>query len=163
SVANAQFGRGGGGTINLTYKSGGRDYHGGLFEFLRNSEFDAKNYFDSKTLPIPKFRLNQFGRFIGGPLNPPRQDAKTLFFFDYQGQRVRQGQTYISSLPTAAYRTGDFSAPGTLLVFDPLTTSQNAAGQFTRQQFPGNNIPVSRIDAVGKNILNLYPQPNQPG
>ena len=163
SVANAQFGRGGGGTINLTYKSGGKDYHGGLFEFLRNSELDAKNYFDSKTLPIPEFRLNQFGGFIGGRVNPRSKDAKTFFFFDYQGQRIRQGQTYISSLPTAAYRAGDFSAPGTQLVFDPLTQTQNAAGQFVRQQFPGNVIPAARIDAVGKNLVNLYPQPNRPG
>src|SRR6266702_599901 len=129
SVANAQFGRGGGGTINLTYKSGGKDYHGGLFEFLRNSDLDAKNYFDSKTLPIPEFRLNQFGGFIGGRVNPWSKDAKTFFFFDYQGQRIRQGQTYISSVPVAAFRTGDFSA-APQLVFDPLTQPQTAAVQF---------------------------------
>ena len=140
SVANAQFGRGGGGTINLTYKSGGKDYHGGLFEFLRNSDLDAKNYFDSKILPIPEFRLNQFGGFIGGRVNPRAKDAKTFFFFDYQGQRIRQGQTYISSVPSAAFRTGDFSTAGVALVFDPLTTIQNTAGQFVRQQFPGNVI-----------------------
>jgi len=162
SVANAQFGRGGGGTINLTYKSGGRDYHGGLFEFLRNSDLDAKNYFDSKTAPIPEFRLNQFGGFVGGRVNPRSKDAKTFFFFDYQGQRIRQGQTYISSVPTPAFRTGDFSA-APQLIFDPLTQTQNAAGQFVRVQFPGNMIPANRIDAVGKNLINLYPAPNRPG
>jgi hypothetical protein len=162
SVANAQFGRGGGGTINLTYKSGGKDYHGGLFEFLRNSDLDAKNYFDSKTAPTPEFRLNQFGGFIGGRVAPWSKDPKTFFFFDYQGQRIRQGQTFISSVPTAAFRTGNFSTSSTL-VFDPLTTTQNAQGQYVRQQFPGNIIPPSRIDPVGQNIINLYPNPNLPG
>ena len=162
SVANAQFGRGGGGTINLTYKSGGREYHGGLFEFFRNSDLDAKNYFDSKTAPTPEFRLNQFGGFIGGRVNPRSKDAKTFFFFDYQGQRIRQGQTYLSSVPTAPFRIGDFSA-APQLVFDPLTQTQNAAGQFVRLQFPGNMIPANRIDPVGKNLINLYPDPNLPG
>ena len=161
SVANAQFGRGGGGTINLTYKSGGRDYHGGLFEFLRNSDLDAKNYFDSKTLPIPEFRLNQFGGFIGGRVNPRSKDAKTFFFFDYQGQRIRQGQTYISSVPTAAFRIGDFSA-APQLIFDPLTQTQNAAGQFVRLQFPGNMIPANRIDARGKKSHQSLPGSESP-
>jgi outer membrane receptor protein involved in Fe transport len=162
SVANAQFGRGGGGTINLTYKSGGKDYHGGLFEFLRNSDLDAKNYFDSKTAPIPEFRLNQFGGFIGGRVDPRSKDAKTFFFFDYQGQRVRQGQTYLNSVPIAAFRSGDFSA-APQLIFDPLMQTQNAQGQFVRVQFPGNVIPASRLDTVGKNLMNLYPDPNRPG
>ncbi len=162
SSANAQFGRGGGGTINLTYKSGGKDYHGGLFEFFRNSDLDAKNFFDSKSAPIPEFRLNQFGGFIGGRVNPRGKDPKTFFFFDYQGQRIRQGQTDLDSVPTAAFRNGDFSA-APQLVFDPLTTVQNAQGQYTRQQFPGNIVPASRIDPVGQNILNIYPAPNLAG
>jgi hypothetical protein len=162
SVANAQFGRGGGGTINLTYKSGGKDYHGGLFEFLRNSTFDAKNYFDKSTTPIPKFRLNQFGGFIGGRLNPRSKNPKTFFFFDYQGQRVRQGQTYVSSVPTVAIKNGDFSNVPQL-IFDPLTQQTNAQGQYVRQQFAGNVIPASRIDPVGRKIMALYPDPNSPG
>jgi hypothetical protein len=58
----------------LTYKSGGKDYHGGLFEFLRNSDLDAKPFSISKTAPIPEFRLNQFGGFIGGRVNPRAKD-----------------------------------------------------------------------------------------
>src|SRR5580704_3979462 len=154
SVGNAEFGRGGGGTINITYKSGGKDYHGGLFEFLRNSDLDAKNYFDSKTAPIPEFRLNQFGGFIGGRVDPRSKDPKTFFFFDYQGQRIRQGETYISSVPTAAFRTGNFSA-APQLVFEPLTQTQNAQGQYMRTQFPGNIVPANRIDPVGSNLINL--------
>ena len=162
SVANAEFGRGGGGTINITYKSGGKDYHGGVYEFLRNSDLDAKNFFDSKTAPIPEFRLNQFGGFVGGRVNPRAKDPKTFFFFNYQGQRIRQGQTYISSVPAAAFRTGNFSA-APQLVFDPLTETQNAQGQYVRQQFPGNIVPTSRIDPVGQNLINLYPAPTLQG
>jgi len=161
SVANAQFGRGGGATINLTYKSGGREYHGGLFEFLRNSDFDAKNYFDSKNAPIPEFRLNQFGGFVGGRVNPKSKDPKTFFFFDYQGQRIRQGQSYVSSVPLPAFKNGDFSASPSL-IFDPLTTTPSGSN-FARQQFPGNIIPAARIDPVGKNLIDLYPAPNAPG
>ena len=73
SVADVQSGRGGGGTVNLVYKSGTKDFHGGLYWFLRNSAFDAKNYFDRPTDPIPPFRMNQFGAFLGGPLLPKRE------------------------------------------------------------------------------------------
>ena len=162
SVSSAEFGRGGGGTINLTYKSGGAAYHGGLYEFLRNSDFDAKNYFDSKTAPIPKFRLNQFGVFVGGRVNPKARDPKTFFFFDYQGQYIEQGQTYVSTVPVAVFRTGDFSA-SSQKIYDPLTQTQNAQGQYVRSQFPGNIIPANRLNPVGQNLINLFPQPNLPG
>jgi len=156
SVANAQFGRGGGGTINLTYKSGTRDYHGGLFHFLRNSALDAKNFFDSPTAPKPPFRLNQFGGFLGGRLNPRAKDPKTFFFANYQGGRIRQAQTYVSNVPTDAFRNGDFSAAAQR-IFDPLTQRQTGVNQFVRDPFAANAIPAGRIDRVGRNILNLYP------
>jgi hypothetical protein len=162
SVANAQFGRGGGGTINLTYKSGGRDYHGGLFEFFRNSALDAKNFFDAASVPIPPFKLNQFGGFLGGRVNPRSKDPKTFFFFSSQGGFVRQAQTYVSNVPTAAFREGDFSA-APQRIYDPLTQRQTAPGQFDRQPFTNNRIPADRIDKVGRNILNLYPDPTSAG
>jgi hypothetical protein len=157
SVADVQSGRGGGGTVNLVYKSGSRDFHGGLYWFLRNSAFDAKNYFDRPNDPIPPFRMNQFGAFLGGPLLPSTRE-RTFFFLNYEGNRVRQAQTYISSVPTAAFRRGDFSA-FSRQIFDPLT--QRAQGNtFVRDQFPGNVIPANRLDRVGVNLLNLYPLPN---
>jgi hypothetical protein len=162
SVASAEFGRGGGGTINLTYKSGGLDYHGGLYEFFRNSHLDAKNYFDSAANPIPEFRLNQFGGFVGGRVNPKSRDPKTFFFFDYQGEYIRQGQTYISTVPTAAYRSGNFSGAAQT-IYDPLTQVRNAQGQYVRSAFSGNVIPANRLDPVGQNLINLFPQPNLPG
>lgn len=158
SVANAQFGHGGGGTINLTFKSGTKSFHGGVFEFFRNSALDAKNFFDSPKSPIPPFKQNQFGGTLGGRFIPWEKDPKTFFFVDYEGQRVRQAQTLISSVPTSAFRAGDFAA-APQKIYDPLTQMQSG-NTFTRQQFPGNRIPTSRLDRVGQNILNLYPLPN---
>lgn len=162
SVANAQFGRGGGGTINLTYKSGTRDYHGGLFYFLRNDNLDAKNFFDSPTAAKPPFHLNQFGGFFGGRLNPRAKDPKTFFFANYQGSRIRQAQTYVSNVPTQAFREGNFAA-APQRIYDPLTQRLNAQGQTERDPFPNNQIPANRIDPVGRNILGLYPAPTSAG
>ena len=94
SVSDAQFGRGGGGTVNLIYKSGTKDFHGNLYEFFRNSALDAKNYFDRATDPIPPFKQNQFGGTLGGPLLPWAKDKNTFFFVSYEGTRVRQAQTH---------------------------------------------------------------------
>ncbi len=159
SVSDAQFGRGGGGTVNLIYKSGSKDFHGNLFEFFRNSALDAKNYFDRPADPIPPFKQNQFGGTLGGPLLPWRHEKKTFFFLSYEGLRVRQAQTLISTVPTAEFRVGNFSAAPQKL-FDPLTQRQTGANQFTRDAFPGNRIPADRIDRAGRNLLNLFPLPN---
>jgi hypothetical protein len=159
SVSDAQFGRGGGGTVNLVYKSGSKDFHGNLFEFFRNAKLDAKNFFDRAEDPIPPFKQNQFGGTLGGPLFPWVANKRTFFFISYEGLRVRQAQTLISTVPTAAFREGDFSA-APQRIFDPLTQVQAGAGQFTRTAFPGNRIPSTRIDPVGRNLLNLFPLPN---
>ena len=158
SVSDAQFGRGGGGTVNLVYKSGSQDFHGNLFEFFRNAELDAKNYFDRASDPIPPFKQNQFGATLGGPLFPWAAEKNTLFFVSYEGMRVRQAQTLISTVPTAGMRDGDFS--GAPRIFDPLTQRQTAPGQFARDPFPGNRIPQNRISGTGRNLLNLYALPN---
>jgi hypothetical protein len=159
SVSDAQFGRGGGGTVNLVYKSGSKDFHGNLYEFFRNAKLDAKNYFDRASDPIPPFKQNQFGGTLGGPVFPWQANKSTFFFFSYEGTRVRQAQTLISTVPTAAFREGDFSA-APQRIFDPLTQRQTGTGQFTRDQFPGNRIPANRISTPGRNLLNLYPLPN---
>jgi len=161
SVADAQFGRGGGGTINLSYKSGTRDFRGGLFHFLRNARLDAKNFFDRPGDPIPPYKQNQFGGVLGGRLFPWVKEPKTFFFADYEGTRVRQSQTYTSSVPTAAFRQGDFSA-APQRIHDP-TTQRPQGASFARDQFLDNRIPAGRLDPIGRNVLNLYPLPNQPG
>ena len=159
SVSDAQFGRGGGGTVNLIYKSGSKDFHGNLYEFFRNSALDAKNYFDRATDPIPPYKQNQFGGTLGGPALPWTRENNTFFFLSYEGTRVRQAQTLISSVPTAAFRNGDFSA-APQRIFDPRTQTQTGPNQFVREAFPGNRIPLNRIDPVGRNLLNLFPLPN---
>jgi hypothetical protein len=162
SVADAQFGRGGGATINLTYKSGTKDFRGGVYEFLRNEQLDAKNFFDSAKDPIPPFKQNQFGAFVGGPMFPWRSEHRTFFFTDFEILKVRQAQTFLSSVPTPAYRQGDF-ATATNRIYDPLTQRTLADGSIVRDQFPDNRIPGDRLDTVGRNILNLYPAQNLPG
>jgi hypothetical protein len=159
SVSDAQFGRGGGGTINLTYKSGTTHFHGGAYEFLRNARLDAKNFFDRPDEKTPPFKQNQFGAFLGGPLLPWRAEKKAFFFANYEGARVRQAQTLISTIPTAAFREGDFSGVSQR-IFDPLTQREPAPGQFVRDPFLGNRIPANRLDPVGRNIVGLFPLPN---
>ncbi|MGD0620559.1 MAG: TonB-dependent receptor, partial [Bryobacteraceae bacterium] len=158
SGADARYGRGGGGTINLVFKSGTDQFHGDLFEFLRNSDLDAKNFFDKRK---PPFKMNQFGVTFGGPLLG-RRNPKTFFFVDYQGTRTDQGLTYISTVPTALERTGNFSALPQQ-IYNPLTTVQAANGTYSRTPFAGNIIPSGQISQVGQNLINLYPLPNLPG
>jgi hypothetical protein len=159
SVADAQFGRGGGGTVNLTFKSGTKDFHGDAFEFLRNASLDAKNFFDSPAAKIPPFKQNQFGGTLGGPLFPWAKEHRTFFFVDYEGTRVRQAQTLISSVPTFDFRQGDFSA-APQRIYDPLTQQAAPGGGFVRDPFPTNRVPANRMDPVGRNMLGLFPLPN---
>jgi hypothetical protein len=160
SVAPPEFGRGGA-NINIRLKSGTREFHGALFEFLRNSSLDAKNFFDPAAGTAPPFRMNQFGGVIGGPVLLPKLRDKTFFFFDYEGMRQRQAQTFLSSVPLPAFLKGDFSA-SPAKIYDPATTQASGA-TFTRTPFPNNVIPASRIDPVGANLLALFPAPNLPG
>lgn len=95
----------GGAVVNVVLKSGSNKLHGSVYEFARNSFFDAKNYFDDPTMPIAPFKQNQFGVSIGGPIIK----NKTFFFGDYQGTRIRESLTDISTVPLMAERTGDFS------------------------------------------------------
>lgn len=144
--ADARYGRGNAGTINLIYKSGTNQYHGEVFEFLRNSALDARNYFD--TAAKPGFRMNEFGATFGGPLLS-RQDPKTFFFADYSGQRTRQGLTYVDTVP-------DFTLTPTGYNFAAYT--QAIKNPVTGLPYTNNFIPLTdpTINATGANILNLY-------
>ena len=135
---SAEFGRSGGAVLNVTIKSGTNDLHGTIYEFLRNSKLDAKNFFDDPTQPIPPFKLNQFGFSVGGPVTIPKAyngKNRTFFFFDYQGTRIRTGRTFLASVPLPAWRNGDFS--GFRPIFDPNSTLVAADGTYApavRQQ-----------------------------
>jgi hypothetical protein len=127
--------------INVTTKSGSNQFHGAAFEFLRNSAFDAKNYFDKASLPIPGFRRNQFGGTLGGRIIKD----KLFFFANYEGLRQMQGQSLTATLPSTTWLQGNFSGTPTV-VYDPLSRVLNANGSVASSTpFPGNVIPANRI------------------
>ncbi len=99
SLYSAESGGGMGGQVHLVTKGGSNDWHGGLFEYVRNDIFDARTVFDGPELP--PFRLNQFGGNIGGPI----LKNKLFFFFNYEGLRQRKGSTYITQVPSALLRS----------------------------------------------------------
>jgi len=159
---SAEYNRGGPG-FNSTTKSGTNNLHGGVFEFIRNNIFDARNYF-SLTRAILK--RNQFGGDIGGPLTLGRLyqgKDKTFFFVDYEGQRLRQGLVESGTVPTSAQRGGDFSASGLNKIYDP-TTTQTVAGVTSRQQINCAGVPnvicPGLISPQAKAILAYYPTGN---
>ncbi|HYK88038.1 MAG TPA: TonB-dependent receptor [Acidobacteriota bacterium] len=120
SMYSAESGNGAGGQISLVSKSGSNDFHGGVFEYLRNSALDARTVFDGPTLP--PFRLNQFGGNFGGPI----VKSKLFFFVNYEGLRQRQGSTYTSQVPSALLRSQVMAtSPALKLVLDayPAGTS----------------------------------------
>jgi hypothetical protein len=155
SLYSAQF-SGGGGNVNVVTRSGSNTLHGSLWEFLRNSDLDARNFFDPKN--TSPFRLNQFGGTIGGPI---RRD-KIFYFANYEGLRKTKSVGQVFTVPTPAERNGNFA--GLASIYDPSTTVLTASGTYTRTPFANNVIPVSRMDPVSVAAFNLlYPLPNQPG
>jgi hypothetical protein len=117
STFSAEYGRNSGAITNIATRSGTNEYHGELFEFLRNSALDSRNFFERTPHPAP-FRRNQFGFNVGGPINLPhfgeggpifsyKGKNKTFFFFSYEGTRQRQGLTISGvTVPTDAQRAG---------------------------------------------------------
>ncbi|MCL5742378.1 MAG: TonB-dependent receptor [Acidobacteria bacterium] len=165
---DAEFGRFGGAMINVVTKSGTNQYHGSVYEFLRNSAFDANKYFSNMaSLGKPPYRYNQFGGTLGGPV----VKNKMFFFANYEGIRTSRPSPAITTAPTSLQRAGDFGKTfdqkGALIkIFDPYSTRADAAnpGKFIRTQFPNNVIPVSSFDKVSKNLLDAFvPLPNSPG
>lgn len=121
---SAEFGTRAGPTVLVTTKSGSNDYHGSLFEFVRNTDLDARADFDTTT---PKFNLNQIGGSFGGPI----RHNKTFFFLDGEQKYQREGITFTGLVPTAAMQSGDFTD-------DPY----------------GNNIPVNSTGGFVPQIVN---------
>ena len=175
-IADARFGLGAGANVNVVTKSGTNDFHGAVWEFLRNDRLDARNFFDYTGKP--PYRQNQYGLTFGGPVMLPRVNGRksgTYFFGYWEGFRARQGFTNFASVPTQAERNGDFSglltsqAAGTNAVggavyggqiLDPATTRM-VGNQYLRTPFSGNSIPMSRLDASSLLFLSkLYPIPN---
>ncbi|MEO7652353.1 MAG: carboxypeptidase-like regulatory domain-containing protein, partial [Bryobacteraceae bacterium] len=152
---SAEFGRYGGAVVNVSIKSGTNEIHGSLFEFLRNNALDANDFFNNRAgRKLPAFRQNQFGGTAGGPLIR----NKLFLFGSYQGTRVAQGVTAVSTVPTPAEHNGVFA----VAIFDPATT-RGAGANATRDAFPNNTIPASRFDPTGKRLVDVYPAPNLVG
>jgi Carboxypeptidase regulatory-like domain/TonB-dependent Receptor Plug Domain/TonB dependent receptor len=188
---SAEFGRAGGAVLNATMKSGTNDFHGVIWEFLRNDKLDANGYGNNlRGIPKAKYQQNQFGGALGGPI----WKNKTFFFGDFEGTRIRQGRSVTASVPTAAQRASGYTDFSDLItrqgnsvrgtdplgrvilrgtVFDPATTRQVTAGAmdpvtkmtairsgFVRDPFPGNIIPVERINPNAVKLMNLFPAEN---
>ena len=170
SVVNPQYGEFNGGVISFETKSGGNNFHGSAYEYLRNTLLNANNFFNNETgQPRPSFIQNQFGATLGGPF----KKEKAFFFASYEGYRLAQGVPNVGRVPTTAELGGDFRADGP--IFDPATIVRNAAGVVTSEkQFSCNGVanvicqpgtvgmgttidPTSNV--VG-NVVKYFPTPN---
>ena len=165
SNMSAEFGYGSS-TVNVSIKSGTNSLHGAGWEFLRNDAMDARLFFATRKPPL---RRSQFGANAGGPVWIPKLyngRDRTFWFFNYEGLRLRQGQSFAPSVPTARMRTGDLSELPNI-IYDPATTvpDPNRPNGFIRQPFPGNVIPAGRIDPIAGFFMNpdWIPLPLQPG
>src|SRR5262249_46497960 len=139
---SAEFGRAAGGVISVSIKSGTNQWHGSAFEFLRNDALDASDFFANRSgLRRPPLRYNQFGGTVGGPV----WRNHTFFFASFQGTRNHRSNTITTTVPLPEMVQGRF---GSVTIYDPL---QVVGGQ--RQPFPGNVIPESRMDLVGRQIV----------
>src|SRR5215475_2789471 len=158
---DAEQGAAGGAAVNVTIKSGTNQLHGVLFERNQNNNMTAVNYF-SHTSPLNKNIFNQYGFAVGGPIWIPKLvhgKNKLFFFADYQGTKRRQySQSTNLTLPTAAMRTGDFSATG-VTIYDPLTGNADGTG---RTPFANNVIPSNRIDPAANTMTALLPTLTRP-
>ena len=154
STYSAEFGRSPGAQINIATKAGNNQVHGVLYEYLRNDDLDAKNFFD-RPGPIPGYKRNQYGASIGGPI----KKNKTFYFGNFEQARVRQGITKVATEPTTAMKNGDFSALP-VIIYDPTSLHTGANGVLMRNPFVGNIIPSGDISPAGRAVLGLYPAPN---
>lgn len=170
SSYSAEYGRSGGGIVNMIMMSGTNHFHGTAFEFYQNAVLDANTYFANlHGHPLGGFGQHQFGGSLGGPVWIPKVykgKNKTFFFVSYEGYRIAATNNFTTTVPTAAERTGDFSAlvnqnGQPITIYNPSTTTTTPP--YTRQPFPGNIIPAQDIDPVAQKILNYYPLPNTQG
>ncbi|HKA01980.1 MAG TPA: carboxypeptidase regulatory-like domain-containing protein, partial [Candidatus Solibacter sp.] len=149
---SAKYGMNAGGVVNVVTKSGTNQLHGSAFEFVRNSAFNARNYFAPE---VDHLKRNQFGGTIGGPI---RRD-KTFFFFGYQGTTLRNTSSNQATVPTAANLKGDFTA---LLDANNPANPQHAVisviDPTTGKAFPGNIIPLDRLDPAALALEKMLPQ-----
>lgn len=148
----AEFGRFNGGVVNVATRSGSNTIHGSLFEYLRNEDLNARNYFAAAApAPKPEYRRNVYGATLGAPILHDH-----LFFFgDYQGIKALIGRTLISTIPTVNERQGIFT--GVSHIYNPATTTYNGSS-YTRQEFAGDVI-TTPLDPAAIALLARFPTP----
>ena len=152
STFSAEFGQAAGAVVNVTLKSGTNQYHGSMWEYLRNSFFDATPYFQVAGQK-PNYTQNQFGATFGGPIIKDR----TFFFASWQSLQSVNVAPQLATVPTLSQRDGIFSTP----IYEPASTIANPNGKgYVRTPFPDNTIPASDWDPVATKLLALYPLPN---
>jgi hypothetical protein len=177
-----EFGQVGGGMFNVTMKSGTNQFHGTAYDYFVNEVLNAGNPFtnDPAGNPRPRARRNDYGFTAGGPVWIPKiynGHDKTFFFFSFeQFRETTVVNNQFQTVPTAAYRAGNFATAMTPriigtdptgaqmlegMVYDPSST-RTVNGLQVRTQFPGNVVPVSRFDPVSAKIIALFPQPVGP-
>jgi hypothetical protein len=154
----ASLGRASGANTNVVLKSGTNEFHGAGYEFLRNSAFNARNFFDTS---VGHLAYNYFGGNIGGPI----KKNKLFFFGDFLRVTDHEANTNTGTIPPSSWRTGDLSSgltlsSGAVVVYDPRTGNPDGTN---RTPFGGNIIPGNRISPIAQKILSLVPAPNLAG
>ncbi|MEK7405278.1 MAG: TonB-dependent receptor [Acidobacteriota bacterium] len=168
---DASIGHTAGALVNLSLKSGTNELHGEAHWFVRNRFFDTPTLFQKRAgQKIPSYQDHRYGLSLGGPVKLPRLyngKNKTFWFYLWEKNKVQSPDDWVNTVPTPAMRRGDLSALLTLgsnyQTYDPFTTQAEAGGRFSRQPFPNNIIPASRLDPVAQKIMTYWPLPNQPG
>lgn len=164
---SAEYGQAQGAVINLVTKGGGNDFHGNLFEFLRNDSLNANDWFSNRA-GIPRAPLSYHN--FGGNFNGPIVKNRAFFFWSEEWRRERRGTGPLTArVPTAQERVGDFSGAIRTgpIPFDPLTCTTDSNGNRVFdaahcQPFPGNVIPVNRRSPAGLALMSIFPLPNNP-
>ncbi|HZQ54968.1 MAG TPA: carboxypeptidase regulatory-like domain-containing protein [Bryobacteraceae bacterium] len=162
----AEYGHASGGVMMFVAKSGTNQLHGSAYEFVRNTDFDANDWFSNRAgKPRQIYKQNDFGFTVGGPVYIPKVyhgKNKTFFFFSYEGFRNRNGATNATAtVPTSEMYNGDFSNWITntgkqIPIYDPTTQVVGSNGSVTRAQFPGNKIPVSLFNPTSVQALKVF-------
>ncbi|MGP8247792.1 MAG: TonB-dependent receptor [Bryobacteraceae bacterium] len=160
---DAEYGHSGAAFINVTTRGGTNNFHGTVYDYLRNNFLNANDFFSNRSgLGKAEFHQDDYGGSLGGPLSLPKiykGRDRTFFFFNYEGTQLRQGGNTPNIVPTALQRSGDFSQTvntkgQAFTIYDPNSSTT------ARTPFPGNVIPTSRLDPVALKLINFYPLPN---
>jgi len=162
----AEYGRSALSIMNIVTRSGTNTLHGSLYDYFRDSALDANLFFPRGAgQSLPPYTVHTFGISLDGPVYLPRLyngRNRTFFFLNFEGSREGNALSYTSNVPTDKMRRGDFSENTTTPIYNPYSV-HTLNGVPVRDPFPGNIIPFSAQDPVGRKIMTYYPEPDMPG